>query len=100
MSTKKTIYYNYPIFSDAYLTHRYHHSSPIMRLLPFLSLLLLGGGQFLTAQDFPLSDPALIALYPQQNATRSTLSLSGVWRWRKDSLGVGEAENWQSGLTD
>ena len=47
-----------------------------------------------------MADPELIALYPQQNATRNTLSLSGVWKWKKDSLGVGEAENWQNGLTD
>lgn len=70
-----------------------------MRCL-LLYLLLLCSGLQLTAQDFPPADPSLIALYPQQNATRNTLKLSGVWKWKKDSLGVGEAQNWEDGLTD
>jgi beta-glucuronidase len=50
------------------------------------------------AQTFSSADPARIALYPQQNDFRNTLSLSGIWQFKKDSLAVGEKENWQNGL--
>lgn len=52
------------------------------------------------SQEFPEADASLIALYPQQNDLRNTLNLSGIWHWKKDSLAVGEAENWQNGLED
>ncbi|WPP49145.1 beta-glucuronidase [Catalinimonas niigatensis] len=51
-----------------------------------------------SAQTFTYADPSLIALYPQQNDFRNTLNLSGMWEFKKDSLEVGETENWQNGL--
>lgn len=44
------------------------------------------------------NDVSRIALFPQQNEIRNTLNLSGIWRFKKDSLEVGEKENWQNGL--
>jgi beta-glucuronidase len=52
------------------------------------------------AQSFAYADPARIALFPQQNDYRNTLIVSGIWQFKKDSLEVGERENWQHGLTD
>ncbi|GAA4466373.1 beta-glucuronidase [Nibrella saemangeumensis] len=52
------------------------------------------------AQPFTAADPTRIALYPQQNDLRNTLSLSGIWQFKKDSLAVGEKEGWQNGLTE
>ena len=46
------------------------------------------------------TDPADIALLPQQNACRNLLSLSGLWSFQVDSLHVGQAEGWQQGLPD
>jgi beta-glucuronidase len=51
-------------------------------------------------QTAPRADPGLIALHPQQNEVRNTLNLSGIWQFKKDSLEVGEKENWQSGLSN
>lgn len=50
--------------------------------------------------DFPKADPALIALYPQQNEYRNTLNISGIWKFKKDSLGIGENQQWYQGLTN
>jgi beta-glucuronidase len=50
------------------------------------------------AQTFPNANPANIALFPQQNDFRNTLSLSGMWKFKKDTANVGEQENWQNGL--
>jgi beta-glucuronidase len=52
------------------------------------------------AQQFKTADVQEIALYPQQNEFRNTLNLSGIWKFKKDSLGVGEKENWFNGLQD
>jgi len=52
------------------------------------------------AQEFKLSDPKDIALYPQQNEYRNTLNLSGIWNFKKDSLNVGEKEQWFNGLKE
>lgn len=41
------------------------------------------------APDFNTADPSLIALFPQQNDLRNTLNRSGIWKFRKDSPGVG-----------
>lgn len=67
----------------------------------FLSGALLGlitvaaqGHQFKTA------DVKDIALFPQQNDFRNTLNLSGIWRFKKDSAGVGEKDGWFNGLKD
>ncbi len=50
------------------------------------------------AQSFQNANPANIALFPQQNEFRNTLSLGGMWQFKKDTAGVGEQENWQNGL--
>jgi beta-glucuronidase len=60
-----------------------------------LALLICSG---LSAQGFPLANTKDIALFPQQNATRNSLDLSGVWNFQKDSLGVGEQQQWFLGL--
>ena len=52
------------------------------------------------AQTPGSADPTRIALFPQQNDLRNTLNLSGIWQFKKDSLEVGEKENWQNSLTD
>ncbi|MBD2757858.1 beta-glucuronidase [Spirosoma validum] len=52
------------------------------------------------AQSVSSTDPSRIALFPQQNDLRNTLNLSGMWQFKKDSLEVGEKENWQNGLTE
>jgi beta-glucuronidase len=50
------------------------------------------------AQTFKAADPKDIALFPQQNDHRNTLNLSGIWQFKKDSLHVGEKEQWFNGL--
>ncbi|UZR97763.1 beta-glucuronidase [Chondrinema litorale] len=52
------------------------------------------------AQEFTLANPKDIALFPQQNDFRNTLNLSGIWKFKKDSLGVGEEKKLFNGLTD
>ncbi|WP_020529089.1 beta-glucuronidase [Flexithrix dorotheae] len=54
----------------------------------------------LYAQDFKLAEAKDIALFPQQNEIRNRLNLSGIWKFKKDSMGVGEQEEWFNGLTD
>ncbi|KIA85912.1 hypothetical protein OA85_10845 [Flavobacterium sp. AED] len=39
-----------------------------------------------------------MALFPQQNEFRNKENLSGIWKFQKDSLDVGEAQNWKNGL--
>ncbi len=39
-------------------------------------------------------------LYPQQNAIRNTLDISGMWDFRTDPDGVGADRGWMSGLPD
>jgi beta-glucuronidase len=53
-----------------------------------------------SAQTFSTADPSSIALYPVQNEFRNTLNVSGIWKFKKDSLEVGESEHWQNGLSD
>jgi len=57
-------------------------------------------GMGLHAQQFKLPDAKDIALFPQQNDFRNALNLSGIWKFKKDSLGVGEKEGWFNGLKD
>ncbi|WP_370479775.1 beta-glucuronidase [Tamlana flava] len=52
------------------------------------------------ATDFRLSDPKDIALAPVQNNIRNVLDLSGIWRFKKDSLNIGEKMQWYKGLSD
>jgi hypothetical protein len=71
--------------------------------MPFRTLFTLLLVLWLTAyqaQSFSSTDPTCIALFPQQNDLRNTLNLSGIWQFRKDSLDVGEKENWQNGLNE
>lgn len=51
-----------------------------------------------TAQDFKIAETKDIALFPQQNEFRNKENISGIWKFQKDSLDVGEAQNWQNGL--
>jgi len=46
------------------------------------------------------TNPKNIALYPQQNAQRNRLDLSGIWNFQLDPEGVGEAQGWQNGLPE
>ena len=50
------------------------------------------------AQDIKSSDIKAMALFPQQNEFRNTQNISGIWKFQKDSLEVGEKENWKNGL--
>ena len=50
------------------------------------------------AQDFKVAETKDIALFPQQNEFRNKENLSGIWKFQKDSLEVGEVQNWQNGL--
>ena len=52
------------------------------------------------AQDFKVAETKDIALFPQQNEFRNKENLSGIWKFQKDSLDVGEAQNWQNGLSN
>jgi beta-glucuronidase len=69
-----------------------------MTLRYTLSFLLFLGIIPCFAQIFQDADPSKIALFPQQNEFRNTLSLSGMWQFKKDTANVGELENWQNGL--
>lgn len=66
-------------------------------LLVFLSMLI---GLWGYAQEFRSADPKDIALTPIQNNFRNKLDLSGIWKLKKDSLNIGEKEQWFNGLTD
>jgi beta-glucuronidase len=69
-----------------------------MKLLSFILLLTIGNISSCLSQTFQDADIKNIALFPQQNEVRNTLSLSGIWKFKKDTLEVGEKENWQNGL--
>lgn len=56
------------------------------------------GSLSLNATDFSVANPKDIALFPQQNAYRNKLDLSGIWNFQLDPEGVGESEGWQNGL--
>jgi beta-glucuronidase len=71
-----------------------------MKLTHCVFLFFLLGQVPAWAQTFAAADPSRIALYPQQNSLRNTLSLSGMWQFKKDSLEVGEKEGWQRGLSE
>jgi beta-glucuronidase len=66
-------------------------------LIAILSIFL---NMALTAQNFKTANPKDIALFPQQNDCRNVLNLSGIWKFKKDSLHVGEKEQWFNGLKD
>lgn len=66
----------------------------------FTLLIVLLNIDLVFAQDFKTADPQTIALFPQQNEFRNTLNLSGIWKFRMDTAGVGETEEWFNGLSD
>jgi len=66
-------------------------------LLIFLSM-LIGLGAY--ARDFRNADPKDIALFPKQNNHRNKIDLSGIWKFKIDSLNVGVKEKWFNGLTN
>ncbi|MFV8324963.1 beta-glucuronidase [Flavobacterium sp. ZS1P14] len=49
-------------------------------------------------QDFKTAETKDVALFPQQNEFRNKENISGIWKFQKDSLNVGEAQNWKNGL--
>ena len=63
-----------------------------------VAALALTSSMTLHAADFTAANPKDIALYPQQNAYRNRLDLSGIWNFQLDPEGVGETEGWQNGL--
>ena len=67
-------------------------------LFSFLVLITLTSG--VSAQELKAANPKDIALFPQQNDIRNTLNLSGIWKFKKDSAGVGEKEKWYTGLNN
>jgi beta-glucuronidase len=69
-----------------------------MTLRQLFAFILIIGFTPCFTQSFQNADPSYIALFPQQNDIRNTLSLSGIWQFKKDTAGVGEKENWQAGL--
>jgi beta-glucuronidase len=52
------------------------------------------------AQQFKVADVKDIALFPQQNDLRNALNISGIWKFKKDSLNRGEIEQWFNGLVN
>ena len=66
----------------------------LILLFSFLFFFVMAG----QGQAFKTANAKEISLFPQQNAFRNTLNLSGVWKFKKDSLNVGESEKWFNGL--
>ncbi|MCR8667868.1 beta-glucuronidase [Aestuariibaculum sp. M13] len=62
-------------------------------------LLFLAFSSMLNSQNDNLSDPKDIALSPIQNTKRNVLDLSGIWKFKKDSLNIGVKEQWYNGLS-
>ena len=52
------------------------------------------------AEDFREAYIPAIALYPQQNAIRNRLDLSGIWNFQLDPNDEGEGSGWFNGLPD
>jgi len=67
------------------------------KILLFSALFALFG-TVATAQSFKEANAKDIALFPQQNEFRNTLNLSGIWKFKLDSLGIGEKKSWFNGL--
>lgn len=68
--------------------------------IKLLAILFILSGIGIQAQNFKTANPKDIALFPQQNDCRNVLNLSGIWKFKKDSLHVGEKEQWFKGLKD
>jgi beta-glucuronidase len=69
------------------------------KILLFKALFVLFAAS-VNAQTFKSPNAKDIALFPQQNEFRNTLNLSGVWKFKLDSLGIGEKQGWFNGLKD
>ena len=52
------------------------------------------------AQEFKMANVKDIALFPQQNEFRNAINISGIWKFKKDSLNQGEKEQWFNGLAN
>ena len=52
------------------------------------------------ADDFNEPYIPAIALYPQQNAVRNRLDLSGIWNFQLDPKDEGEKNGWFNGLPE
>jgi beta-glucuronidase len=66
--------------------------------IELLAILFILSGIGIQAQNFKTANPKDIALFPQQNDCRNVLNLSGIWKFKKDSMHVGEKEQWFNGL--
>lgn len=66
----------------------HRHRLSVGRLLSALVLMWLA------------SSAAHAALYPHESPTRATRDISGVWQFRLDRDGKGEAAGWSAGFTD
>jgi beta-glucuronidase len=71
-----------------------------MRAILFTLILFFICNGRLSAQNLIAANPDNIGLFPQQNDFRNTLNLSGIWKFKKDSLDVGEKEKWFNGLNN
>lgn len=69
-----------------------------MKIKNLIIMFLLMSFVKVSAQDFKIAKTKDIALFPQQNEFRNKENISGIWKFQKDSLQVGEAQNWQNGL--
>lgn len=90
----------YSLFSLRYKYALSAQNPRIMKPIFLCTILLTVCCINANAQQFKVADPKDIALFPQQNEFRNTMNLSGIWKFKKDSLGMGEKEQWFNGLKD
>jgi beta-glucuronidase len=57
-----------------------------------VSIALLILSLSLAAQEWKLADVKNIGLFPQQNELRNAINISGIWKFKKDALNLGEKE--------
>lgn len=69
-----------------------------MKILILVMVMICTWAVQVGAQSIKRAAPQDIALFPQQNEFRNVQNISGIWKFQKDSLAVGEKENWQNGL--
>jgi beta-glucuronidase len=67
------------------------------KVILFVFLLICYSGR-LFSQDFKSADLNNSCLFPEQNAHRNLINLSGIWSFNIDSNNVGEKEGWFNGL--
>lgn len=71
-----------------------------LRIYSLLLFLAISTSSFVFAQEFAPADPQLISLFPLQNEVRNAMNISGIWKFKKDSLNQGEHNDWEQGLSD